>query len=381
MKLTKHSYFSLALICVLCACDGGGSDNEPPAAQPADVSPDGSLPAGDNLNAGLDGRIYIEESSSYLDVRSGEMVEVGGSSLSPSSDGLEYVTVDEDIDRVETDDCFYSVELDRVKIHDAASGAVSTSFDIPADIWHVRLSPDRQYVAAFYKDDNKCLETSTRLSVFARDGTPVIQSVEGIDDFDWLPDSRLVLSWKDAIYVEKEPLSLDLRRVADLSGIEGTAIWLAASPDGSSVLFEMATGTNPFNSTVSYRNATVWSVNTDGTELKQIATSARPDDPATDSDDPQVNAPTWSPDGSMLLLTEAFTSGGVVDDVPVIPTVIPIDNPGITYLVPATIDSVALPPTEFAADGITPLEVLGSNGTVVAGRLSPFGSQRWAPSP
>lgn len=95
-----------------------------------------------------------------------------------------------------------------------------------------------------------------------------------------------------------------------MSAIAGVPGRVAVSPDSTQVLFEMVTDTPSFLETVSFRFATAWVVNIDGSNLRQIATASRPDEPDSDLDDPQVNAPAWSPDGSTFLLTENYASGG-----------------------------------------------------------------------
>ena len=374
IPLMRSSLIVVPLIAVLSGCSGesGFSVND-------SLSNDG--PGGGNLNNGLSGRIYIGDSGSFLDLRSGQTIELGGSWLSPSMDGLEYVSVDEDFERRDVPDCNFSQEFDQVSIYDAASGEVNDRFSLPADIWDVRLSPNRQWVGAFYEDDTVCFNEEKQFTVFSRTGEVIIRAApDVIRSFDWLPDNRLVISSRGGISVEETAGTLRFRQIADLNGIFGLPSKLSVDPTGTRVLFEMWTASPNFLSTVRYREATVWSVNIDGSDLRERVTSTNALQPDANTD-PRVNAPTWSPDGNWFLVTEGYVSGGVIDGSTVQPGVIPINNNGITYVVSADAEPLDLPDDANTGEAARPLIGALGNGGVGPIRLEPFGRHAWVPSP
>lgn len=337
--------------------------------------------SGGNVNGSLRGRIYVADNGSYLDVRSGRTVNVGGSFLRPSKDGLEYVSVDQDIEYRDVADCRFGQEFDRVSIYNAATGEVVDSFELPADIWAVSLSPNRQWVGAFYKDDTVCFDEETAFTVFSRTGEVVFRArPDSINSFDWLPDNRLVISLRGGISVEETPGSLQFNQIADLTGVFGNPAKINVDPTGTQVLFEMWTASNNFLSTVQFREATVWSVNIDGSSLRQRVTSTRSLQAGSNSD-PQVNAPTWSPDGNWFLVTEGYTSGGVIDGSTASPGIIAINNNGVTYVVSANAEPIDLPEDSNSSDSASPLLRARDTGSVGPIRLEPFGRHTWVPSP
>ena len=168
-----------------------------------------------------------------------------------------------------------------------------------------------------------------------------------------------------------------------MSNVAGVPGRVAVSPDGTQVMFEMITENSAWLSTVSYRNATAWAVGIDGSNLRRVATSSRSDEPDHTCDDPQVNMPVWSVDGSTVLLTEDYTSGGVVltdDDADVVVDYIPVSNQGLTYAMPAEFSEQQLPPASYSTTGVRPVLGTGLMGERRALALDPFSSVMWAPA-
>jgi hypothetical protein len=154
--------------------------------------------------------------------------------------------------------------------------------------------------------------------------------------------------------------------VRSLTGIAGEPMRLTSSPDCSRILFEMATNQPGWLEGTTYRNATVWSLSVDGSELQLLATTRRENDPGSDSDDPKIDNPVFSLDGNSVVLTEDYFSGVTFvrewysDD---LYQVITLENSGLTYSISADGPDLRLP-----LGGSYPAQVMrqvDSEGSVV----------------
>lgn len=381
----RISSFRGVLIAVLlvfvASCDG--SDNEG-TRSPADSS--GSS-AGDpfpalNLNGSLTGRAFETGKASYFDLNTGETVQLAGDSAYPGPDGSEVIEIHEDFRFLPDGGCYdFAIFNDLIIIRDALTGVVKESFELAEDVYGpVRLSPDGQTLAMFWSKSHTCYEEDNSLTIFSRKGEEIIRGSDKISSFDWLPDNRLVFTFEQKLVVEVERNTFRYQTIVDMSNIEGTPGRVAVSPDGTQILFEMITENSLWLSTVSFRRGTAWAINTDGSDLRRVATTSRADDPDSTSDDPQVNMPIWSPDGGTILVTEDFTSGGIVlvDDAYVVLDVFPVSNEGLTYAMPATTTDQRLPPSSYSDDGVRPLFGTNLEGEYRAVGLNPFATLMWA---
>ena len=376
-----RSAFCATLTLLLAACGGGGSDG--PGSTSNDSSNGGAgidpFPSV-SLNGAVTGRLFESDRATYLDLETGETVQLAGDNAYPSADGLTVIELHENA-RFALVGCggggaFY----DRIVFRDALSGLASHSIELAGDIHGpIRLSPDGLSVALFLNLESSC-SSGSNLTTLTMAGDVTLQLNEDINSVDWLPDSRLVATYNQIVGVQVEPNVGTFRRIANMESIVGSPGRVAVSPDGSQVLFEMITGGSPLFSTVDTRDATVWAVNIDGSNLRQLVTSSREDLPDTDFDDPRVNMPAWSPDSDSFLVTEDYISGGIVfrDDFNFgMVDVLPVSNDGLTYIVPANTAPLRLPPQSFSATGVRPIAEKNLNGQIGISSIRPFHATRW----
>jgi len=331
------------------------------------------------LNGSLSGRVFETGNASYLDLSTGETVQLAGDSAHPSRNGLEIVELHDDV-RFLINGCSYF--NDRIIIRDALTGFPNVVLELPDSVdGPVKLAPDGQSMALYWKDSENCLSGSS-IAVFSRNGEAIIQGIDEISSFDWLPDNRLVYTFGQKLVAEIECNTFRSRTIADMSSIEGIPGRVAVSPDDSQVLFEMITDASSFLSTVSSRDSTVWGVNIDGSHLRRFATTSRVDDSGSTIDDPRVNMPVWSPDSQTVLVTEDYISGGIIsiDDAFVVTEFMPVSNAGLTYAVPASTQEQLLPPMSYSANGVRSIVDTTVAGEFEATAVEPFSSTLWAPA-
>jgi len=243
-----------------------------------------------------------------------------------------------------------------------------------------KLSPDGETIALYAANNQGCNGGSTRLYLYNRSGELLLTGADGVGSFDWLPDNRLAFLFfgEDGVElaVETEKNTLNYRTVLNMSGmLGGSASNLEISRDGTTAVFEVITGLPELFSTLSFREATVWRVNLDGSGLTKLIDSSR------DSDlDAKVNQPVWSPDSDWLMVTENYFSGGIISPIgPGLYNVHTVLSDELTYLLPSNTDSVSLPPDSYSPTGIRPLLGLDGN-TVVPLSVNPIGDIQWTPA-
>ena len=274
--------------------------------------------------------------------------------------------------------------LDQITIRNTATGIAVGGFDIVNEVYGVpRLSPDGLTIAGRWADDSVCFDDDPALTVWDRNGREIVRALPDIGDFDWLPDGRLVFEIDGDVAVETERNTFRFERIARLGNIPGTPHEFDVSPDGGSIVFEMVTDVSGFLVTVDFRAATVWRINVDGTGLERIVESSR----ETDIEDMNVNGPVFSPDGSLLMVTENWLSGGVATstgfdgpDFPIITGVdfTPVTNGAVAQVFPLTELPTALPPVSWSSDGIRPVFERDSDASLDLARLWPLEGRRCA---
>jgi len=367
---------------ILLASCGGGSGGINPGSTIVSAT---TNQAPTNFNGALNGRVISSHSNEQIDLQTGQVNFILGESPAPRMDGKEYAYFVQDHRFLPTPNaCSANNWFSRIIIRDTATGLAQSSFEIAQTIYgSVRLSPDGQTMAFDWWNVLNCGDEA-RLAIFSRYGEEIIRGNGKIGSFDWLPDNRLVFTTDSKIVVETERNSLEWLEVFDYSDMPGYASRLAVSPDGRKILFEMVTGTPPTFATVSYRYATIWQVNIDGTGLKKLVDSRRGDNQYEE----RINSPVWSPDGSHILATEGYLSGasisaltlpGPVLDTVIDSTVIPVSGSGITHVFPSSANAVELPPVSYSPNAVRPLFTL-ENGSVYTAALSINGGQHWVPA-
>jgi TolB protein len=157
-----------------------------------------------------------------------------------------------------------------------------------SDIYaHPKLSPDGKYLSFNYSDFlNSKLGTHFGTLIYGSDGTPLYY-IDSLWDASWGPDGSLVVAGTvndpsvlsgPHVTFSEEGLFLIDKNIATITPI-GTGLTQpmlpSVSPDGKRVAFEM--------------NSHIWTINIDGTGLKQITTGANTESYSA-----------WSPDGNSI---------------------------------------------------------------------------------
>jgi len=213
----------------------------------------------------------------------------------PADDGTEFVeTVKncKDTGTLSFDDCFI--------FHDQQGGVVGR-FDIPhgdhGTDGPAKISLDHQFIAVPVADTG----IFGSLKLYSRNGVLLGESNEEVlraEDFDWLPDNRLVYSSGQTIYLTGIE-SAKGTPFAKFPEENGRPSQLAVSPDGTQLAFTLVTDANS-----AATHGTTWIFNLDGSRLVQLTNTPDPNDPSTTVDDPTINFPTWSPNGQWIAVVK-----------------------------------------------------------------------------
>ncbi|MEW8625915.1 MAG: hypothetical protein AB2551_09200 [Candidatus Thiodiazotropha sp.] len=357
-NLNSVSLIVCFIVATLLGCGGGSGDssddrdldNDSPTEE---TNPDDTTQS-QQINGPLHGRLFASRWGKYVDLETGEYTQIadgeGDVAIYPSADGREYLSRIDNHHHVEDEACYgFLIGVDAIEIRDVHTNLLKERFEVFENLWGIaKLSPDGQAIAVNWENDKGCPEeTVERLTIFSRKGEILSQSSEPIDTFEWLPDNRLVYAKQKSIYVSHSQHSVEGVAIRDLSAMDGYPYRLTPSRDGSKILFEMVTKVPSWLESITYRDATVWELNINDSDLKLFATSRREDDPNSDYDNPRVNNPVFTLDGSEVLLTEDYFSGIAFvrewysDD---LYEVISLENSGLMFAVSSESDGIALPP-------------------------------------
>lgn len=333
----------MVLILGLGACGGGSGSSDPsPSPQPQPQPTQ-------NINGELKGLLFIEEDGKYLDLSTGKYRQIASDhryvTTTPSYDGKEYVVTVKDVTL--KGNAPYNWWTNTVSIRDIQSGRITNTFEVSETFTvAARLSHDRSVVAAVWRNEvNGDDFDDERLTIFSRDGEVLSRSDQKeVGSFDWLPDGRLLYTVKGQFYLTPNQHSASGGHlIATLDSVPGSPWRFKVSPDGKEVIIEMVTKAPSWLETVTYRNATIWRMNMDGSNLRQFAT--------TTADEPRLNNPLWSLDGEKVVVTEGFFSGVMITPDyewtnPGEYIILPGPSSGLTFIVPADQQStITLPPT------------------------------------
>jgi hypothetical protein len=241
----------------------------------------GTPPAGDGVNAGLDGRMVFRgfigagEGSGFID-----FTVADGSQrflpLPPGLGGLDvafpYVTRDgQEIAFVQDEPDSGELGVEQITIQ-TLDGTRTAAFEKPDSFaGQPRISPDGQLVAVEWHSielgDDGGVPVVT---VFDRAGEVRVRWPQ-TDEWDWLPDGRLLVADRNVILVSNAALD-ELTEVAVMPDAIGA---MQVSPDGTRLAFGM--------------NGHIWTMGVDGTGLRRMTTGRH-----------AVALPAWSPDGRYL---------------------------------------------------------------------------------
>ena len=326
----------ISLVLILqTGCGGGGGGGD-------DTDPGNS--SGSRVNGDITGHLFIGASGDgeLLDLSTGRYTSIPGVDWSetiendyhpsanyyalPSRDGEEFIETVTSCLRAGDD--ALSPFNDCIVIHDSDGSIVSSGKMIEDISPTTRFSFNKNYFAFFY-NDGRDSSANDELVIFDRNFQFISRSeLPGklARSFDWLLNGQIVYIHDQTIYITA-PYDTAGTPIYTFSENEGYPDYIAASPDGSEVAFTLVTYASPY-----VVNGATWVMNTDGTDLHQLAN-------IPGNDDPIFNFPTWSPDGQYIINVVGYVRPEPPDASNNEP------NPGILgglYAIPSASRNVAL---------------------------------------
>lgn len=375
----------LALTLMLVGCNEENSGLGPIAGSPSEGSPSSNQ----NVNGSTQGWVWNPSSSAYrLDMETGERTYISNNLFYPRGDGREYIELIPEYNSYSGASCtYFSATSTGIHIRDSVTLESLQFMEMRLRVFGpALLSPDGQHIAAWVKPFNECVKNDeTHLQLFSRTGE-LIRYSYNILGFDWMPDNRLAFMVKeDGVYklaVQEELNSLKGPVLATLPPLPGDPTRFRISPDGQQVLFEVVSGYPVALTGFSFREATVWVMNVDGSNLRKLADTSRP--PTITNEAPRVNQPVWSPDSQNLLLTENYKSGfsvvtGTDINSPTLDSseIYTVNYDYLTYIMPSNSELTLLPPTEYSPIGVRPLLWSDEQSRIQPLQMNPMGSHYW----
>jgi hypothetical protein len=315
----------ISLVITLSACGkGGGADD-------TDTDGTGSdTPNDQNINAGLSGRVYVNERTEgwIVDLSNGKASqlpdkkwrdtdEYTGSGIFfhayPNQGASEFLLF--------VDNCYrgfngVSGDFDCLSIINSAGDLVTARGVISDGVREASLSVNGNYIALIYADESY-YDPSARLLIYDRSFTNAISEstmrvTGGGEDsayyargLDWSVNGQLAYAYTKSIFITS-PYSAEGVPILTLPDSDSPMVDVFPvprnprfSPDGSKIAFNYS-----FSS-----GATIWIMNVDGTDLHQLAHY---------DGELSFNAFVWSPDGEYILARLGGTTtdpiaGGVAD--------------------------------------------------------------------
>lgn len=348
------------------------------------------------INGSLTGEVWSADAGTRLNLATGEVKHVSQGRAYPRPDGLEYAELFEDFKFYSESGCGgFPTNSYAIFIRDTLTNEVKDSIETFARLsGPVLLSPDGDTLAVLATDDDVCSDQRTYLvTLMSRDGEVIVQGNENVVGYDWMPDGRLAfMLFDDGDYVlvlQSQPGTLRGFATASLTNLDGFASRFRISPDGSQVMIEVITEVPLALSGLEFREATVWQMNIDGTNLRKLVDTSRVSSfNAAEFAEPRVNEPVWSPDGQHMLVTENYTLGAAVsyygtetENLTYIESVdiTPINNDDVTYVLPTDTDFQRLPPADYSDTGVRPLFALDAQGRNGIVGIRPIRRQVWTP--
>lgn len=233
----------------------------------------GTPAPGGGANNGHTGHLYIENAETtdgfqQLDLFTGNLYtipmrynQILEPLMSASRDGQEIVFADGSPDnRADNEEQLKVERLD---------GMITSTFNLYKEFAGMpQLSYDNQYILVYREFEYKDERNGVR--VYDRQGNEIAY-LGGWGDWSWMPDNRIVLSSGGRLYLTDAAWETRTQIASLQNGISGATV----SPDGSKIAFRMINH--------------VWTINIDGSGLKQLTTSAE-----------REMLPDWSPDGKYV---------------------------------------------------------------------------------
>ena len=395
---------SLILLCVsalIVGCPSSGSSGPDVPPGPSDDEPGNTTLTTSSpyqrsgVNGTLQGEIWSASSGSRLNLNTGEVKYLSEHDIYPSSDGREYVELVKDYGFYSNEGCGgWPIDSDAIFIRDSATETTRHFFESLRRLsGPVFFSPDGQTLALYASNGDVCDDYDLYATLMTRDGEVIATGSERVVGFDWMPDNRLAFMVNDdGVYklaIGNESNSFNGFVTATLPDLEGSASRFRLSPDGTQVLIEVVTRVPPVLSGVAYREATIWQMDIDGSNLRKLVDTSRLSSSGGGGfDEPRVNQPVWSPDSEHVLVTENYTSGAAVtfygtetENMTYIESVsvVPVNRPDASYIIPANSELQRLPPASYSPTGVRPLLSNNEAGQAGVVGLTPIKRQTWTP--
>lgn len=295
--------FLVLLFLISCGGGGGDSTNEDPLV----VDDSDNVPSHN-----LSGHLVPEDSGNdlyILEVSTGLGRQVPNTNWQSHTDifpnGNFYKTpVDYDNSQfvVSARGCRYyslSVDISCIAIQDY-SGNYLGFFDLFYDVYIVRMSPDKSYVALF-RNVNPGYPDSEYLEIYNLSGELISDLLLAERSFQWHPkNGRIVYPKNNRQLYFTKPYSTESDYILTLpdNGIDGAIYDFSISPDGLQIVLIMTTEVTKFTSV----QAKAYIMNIDGTNIRKLAD-------VPENNEGYISDPSWSPDGSWLLLREGYAAG------------------------------------------------------------------------
>lgn len=362
------------------------------------VSPSSATNSGPNGIHSGDIWIPLKNGSERFNLQTGNRVEVSKGYAYPSRDGSVFVEYLVDHGHVPDPYCQFlpSTEAQQINIKNSRTGVVTSSFALDTDIFPpVWLSPDVERVAMFVAENSRdCGSNSEnpRFTVYTKEGVQLHRNTDELFiEFDWHPDGRLVALTKlpdqervFQVKIETAAGSYQFEPIIQFTAPPEVLFYTGfrVGPTGKDAVLEAVSEKAHFLSGTTWRNAKVHHFplfeQFDETDLFQFPDQSR------------VNAPTFSPDGQHILVTEGYSQGAVVfessyPEIEVNEALlldaayrVPVKADSASYIVPVNVKLQPMPPEQFS-ETIRPL-LSYRDGQINAVGLQPLNGMTWTPA-
>ncbi|MCH9827462.1 MAG: hypothetical protein K0U79_06915 [Gammaproteobacteria bacterium] len=263
-----------ALFASIQACGGGGGGDDDGGGGDGG----GGGGGGDELNRGLEGVLYFDDATDYIafDPSEGEVDVLRngtGDGSTPSADSQEFVAIDSDSATGDTN----KQDIVTFKRNGNETGRIALDEFLNG---YPKLSPNGTFII-------EARDFGEQTLVLDRNGAVIKEYGEGIEDYAWTPDGRLVLVDGESIVITDMSFNIDTS-LRSFDGLEPSSV--SVSPDGERIAFSIA------EDGASRRH--VWTMDIDGSSPQQITSSLVGE-----------TSPRWSPDGKTLSVRKGSASG------------------------------------------------------------------------
>lgn len=323
----------LVMTIVLISCGGGDSSGDNPREDPSAENDTDDATSQSNLFGHLvpesDGNdMYILDVSTGLGKQTSNTNWESQTEIFPN--GNFYKTpVDYDNSQfvLSGRGCKYyslAVDISCIAFQDY-NGNYLGFFDLFYDVYIVRMSPDKSYVALF-RNVNPGYPDSEYLEIYNLNGELISDKLLSERSFQWHPiNGRIIYPKNNRELYFTKPYSAETDYYLTLpeNGIDGAIYDFSISPDGLQIVLILATEVTKFTSV----QAKAYIMNIDGTNIRKLAD-------VPDNKEGYITDPAWSPDGKWVLFREGYAAGQDSNTLGTLGYyyIVPVDNKDKTYI-------------------------------------------------